>query len=495
MFCAISGSAPEKPVISIKSGHLFEQSVIEKYIDSTGKCPVTGAPLEPSDLLPLKVSATVKPRSQAAASVPGMLTLFQNEWDALMLETYTLKQQLETVRQELGHALYQHDAACRVIARLVKERDDARKALADAQPATSSAPAVSRATAPPVPVSATTDGAMEVEDSATGLTPEIVAKFDTTSKKLAKGRKKRQPPADQTSSEALGSFRLLTSEKLHTAGPVCIDVHASEPLAVSGGSDGSIILFDCQKGKPQRAPLLGHSKQVTCVRLHPTKPMALSCSQDTTVRCWSTTTGEQTHVLGSHTSEVTACSLHATGDYGVTASLDKSWVLFDLERGKSILRVADGAAGYTCAGFHPDGLILGTGTNSEVHIWDVKTQKDLACFEGHSDKVSCLAFSENGYYLATGAADKTVKLWDLRKLQNFHTISTPATVGALHFDYSGQYLSVGSSDISVYESKTWSNVKTFSEQLSSVTGVCFGRAAATLAGSTADGMLKLYGSS
>ena len=44
-----------------------------------------------------------------------------------MLEVYTVKKSLESTRQELSHALYQHDAACRVIARLIRERDEARK--------------------------------------------------------------------------------------------------------------------------------------------------------------------------------------------------------------------------------------------------------------------------------------------------------------------------------------------------------------------------------
>jgi hypothetical protein len=47
----------------------------------------------------------VRPRPVTATSVPGLLALFQNEWDALMLETHTLKEHLaatRTVRKKGG---------------------------------------------------------------------------------------------------------------------------------------------------------------------------------------------------------------------------------------------------------------------------------------------------------------------------------------------------------------------------------------------------------
>ena len=55
------------------------------------------------------------------------------EWDNAVLETFELRKHLDIVKKQLVHAMYQQDAATRVISRLIKERDEARKALANTQ--------------------------------------------------------------------------------------------------------------------------------------------------------------------------------------------------------------------------------------------------------------------------------------------------------------------------------------------------------------------------
>lgn len=114
---------------NIKTGSVFEKRLIEAYIAENGKDPVNGEELTTDDLIDINSQRVVRPRPPTLTSIPSLLSVFQEEWDALALETYTLQQNLEQTRRELSAALYQHDAAVRVIARLTKERDEARDAL------------------------------------------------------------------------------------------------------------------------------------------------------------------------------------------------------------------------------------------------------------------------------------------------------------------------------------------------------------------------------
>ena len=227
-------------------------------------------------------------------------------------------------------------------------------------------------------------------------------------------------------------------------------------------------------------------------------PLVISSATDGTARVFNRSSCALAVELRAHTAAITACSLHATGAYVATASADHSWAFHELERGMCLLRHQDTSApAYTCAGFHPDGLIFATGLGNIVRVWDMKSRAILTTFEGHSQPLTCLAFSENGYYLATGAADATVKLWDLRKLQSFHTIepdSASMAVSDVAFDHSGQVLAVARGSVSLFETKAWAPLAVHEEHPAPASAVGFGQCAAFFASASEDGVLRLYGS-
>lgn len=514
MFCAISGAVPEEPVVSPRSGLLFERRLIEKHLSEYGTCPITRENLSMEDLIPVRTNKAVKPRPLQAASIPGMLGLFQNEWDAVVLSNYALEQQLHAARQELSHALYQHDAACRVISRLKRERDDAYAFLAQAErqlPASSTpmpiTPALSngKRAAPEDEQEHIASGRKAYQ----GISAEIIKELTDCNTTLSGQRKRRQISQELAPPEALERYTQLSSHPLHKTskpGILSVDVHLEKDQILTGGADASVVVFDRPSGEILSS-LSGHTKRVNSVKFVPRDGFILTGSADKTVKIWQgkeDSVYECKHTLRDHSAEVLAVTLHATQNYFVTASSDKSWCFYDLSSGECLSQVSEPTMqeGYTSGAFHPDGLILGMGTaDSLVRIWDVKSQANVAQFEGHAGPVTDISFSENGYFLATAAQDG-VRLWDLRKLKNFRSFApydSNTPTNTVEFDYSGTFLAIAGSDIRVYQvagvKQDWNTIKVLPDLSGTgkVTSVRFGTDAKYMAVGTMDRNLRIFG--
>lgn len=247
--------------------------------------------------------------------------------------------------------------------------------------------------------------------------------------------------------------------------------------------------------------LKGHKKKVTDIQFHPSGKTLFTTSSDNTAMIWNAGKDgsyTQAAALTNHKDDVTGCSVHPSGSYLVTASKDKTWNFYDIESASCIQAVSDDkvTAGYTRVNFHPDGLILGLGTeDSLVRMFEVKSQKQVAMFTHKGGgAISALAFSESGYHLSSGDDKGVVKVWDLRHLDKELTTleGKMKTIGDLSFDMSGTYLGVAGDNARLYDTKSWEIVNQWNDHSSSLTGIRFGDNASFVATTSKDRSLKIF---
>ncbi|KDQ13707.1 hypothetical protein BOTBODRAFT_33408 [Botryobasidium botryosum FD-172 SS1] len=483
-FCAISGEPPQDPVVSSKSGHVYERRLITKYITDNGTDPITGEKLDETDLISIKANpATAPPRPPTLTSIPALLHTLQNEWDALVLETFALKQQYNSARQELSHALYQHDAATRVVARLMRERDAAREALASVQATMGVAPQ---------PTAVASDVEMVDESAEAGGLPEDVTELiEQTHKTLSATRKKRKVPSTYTTPSQLRAFTSKhTIPSLHASSPAGINTLALSKLNPSqfltGGNDKIVQLYDRDSGKVL-ATLKGHTKKVNHVEFREKEgesTLLLSGSADKTVRIWShdADSGEYApqQTVKIHKGEITGLAVHPTSTILALSSMDKTYSLHSLSTFQPIFHAPATTDVYTSLSIHPDGTLLALGTSSStLQIYDIRTgaiAASLTSGDGANPfSVHTSSFSENGYHLAASEGDAAVAIWDLRKLKSVHSIGLDEgyKISRVRYDPSAQFLGVaGSTDVRVFLNKSWEELVKFDG--SAVADLAFG---------------------
>ncbi|MCJ1402752.1 hypothetical protein MMC11_005973 [Xylographa trunciseda] len=441
MLCAISGESPQLPVVSRKSGNVFERRLIEAYISENGTDPITNEELTIDDLIDVKSSRTVRPRPPTLTSIPALLSVFQNEWDALALETYTLKQQLVQTRQELSTALYQHDAAVRVIARLSRERDEARDAL-------------SKVTMNGGP---TTNGdSMQVDGQE--LSEALAAKVDTTQERLSKTRRKRAVPEDWADADTILSLKpKKISESLYS-GSRSLALDKSGDLVLLGGSDGVAGVFSVSQNEVLQT-LRGGGGAITDGLWAADR--AVIATSTGNVKVFNA--GSEVSSFSGHAGKAASIALHPSGEILASVGVDKSYIFYDLESSKIATQVYTDSA-LTAAAFHPDGhLFAAGGTDGQIKVFDVKSGANAANFES-SGPVQSLSFSENGTWLASVTkGESSVSIWDLRKAAQIKSLEIGSPVTSVRWDYTGQFLlAAGPSGVAVQQylkaTKEWSEI-------------------------------------
>lgn len=84
-----------------------------------------------------------------------------------------------------------------------------------------------------------------------------------------------------------------------------------------------------------------------------------------------------------------------------------------------------------------------------VVAWDVTAQKVSATFKEHMNEIKCLSTQKlhDSKLFATGSVDTNVKLWDLRQKKSVFTLkqhSKPVT--CITIDENNKYIASGASD-------------------------------------------------
>jgi pre-mRNA-processing factor 19 len=521
--CEISGKSLSTLAVSTNdsivvtpSGHLCRRSLLlAKLAENGGLDPFDAShgnsssrPLREEDLVEvqqlrpsksLDAPLVVPPRPQSG-SISHTLQQLQQDYDAVVLELFDTRKILTETRQELALALYENDAAVRVVARLAAERDQAWSAvhtLKSTAAAQATPPAVT--TAPPESQSNNEDdeppakkSKRSIESAPTKLPKEDWNLMVSAWEKLHENRKTRQKAA---------SKRAVSMEQLTTlvatalpapppsTHPVLAETTGSKTALASSGWGAETATMDpCLVHSSQQyphvlvyRPATGAANNVTWslqtmnassaalvgsaldVRDAMAALASINGSVDiVSVGAADTSNGTNLPLIVAKEAATTKgetivdVRLHPDGVHVVAATSSGVVLVGRIDTAQVVARfehsTKESGSSYSTGVLHPDGLIYivahaGTG---DLFLWDFKSQSlaDTILSSGLSSPVTSVDCSNTGYHIAAAYRSGAVLVWDLRKQQVLATINEPGAkdgdlldaVVSVKFDDSGKFL-------------------------------------------------------
>jgi len=456
--CAISGEPlpTETPIVVTPSGYICSKTLLlTKLSENGGIDPFTSQPLSENELTPITTTTTssntiTTPKLSTHTSFTSLLSSINTEYESLVLELFDTRKVLQETRKELSQALYQNDAAVRVIARLSMERDDARQKLAsfdNIQP--KEADVVEEDEQP----------SKKQKVETVTVTEEDVEILRSEWKTLSKSRKKRPIPDDYVTTDEMGKFKEVNKVSLHksTSKPGVTAMKGYADLICTAGYDKHVIVYDNKSGSITTT-LTGASKEVTYLDIAQVRNTEeykiITASLDQNIRLYSInkqTEEETTKPIATlklpEDAIIESISLHSTTQFILVTTETTNYFIKIMNDELKILKSFSSTdVKYNTAALHPDGLIYAIGTKDThtIELWDLREQTLASTLPAEEGSITNILFSQNGYHIAVTTSSSTqISIFDLRKVKCIGTIETDGVVNGMSFDWSGKYLAYG----------------------------------------------------
>ena len=185
----------------------------------------------------------------------------------------------------------------------------------------------------------------------------------------------------------------------------CVAISQDSKAIAAGADDSMVWLWIADASGPRTFCLKGHAGPVTALWFVSPESL-LSAGMDGTVRQWDLRIGKTKGTLPAGAGPVSAM---AFGGKRVAVAGDSLAVR--LPTG-TFVKFTGHSGSVLCVAFTGDGRLLASGgADRTVRVWSTEDGEELVSYSGHGHPVRSVAFSPDGRSLYSGGGDGTLLRW------------------------------------------------------------------------------------
>ena len=182
-----------------------------------------------------------------------------------------------------------------------------------------------------------------------------------------------------------------TIELAHKKAITCLTYILRRNEIATGSVDETIKLWKINTEKNKislNKELKGHTDSILCIKDFPKLNCFCSTSNDNTLKLWNCNSLKCLNTLSFHTKCVLTCCYNSLGKQEIYSG----------------------------------------GEDLIIVVWITKKEKDLEQYEkryvlkGHKKRISSMTYAEDYDYLISGSDDKTLRIWDMKNLEEIKCI-------------------------------------------------------------------------